>query len=220
MTLQNNPTQISVIDGLREVLEKNTVVHLSGKSGTGKTSFALYLIGQLLKDDDYGIWIQASESFPKKRFEIMYGTNQKHFNVLKNQLLVTPEKSFSSFENQSRFMKKFGSEEFLYPPDVQFIVIDNISHHLRFHLSNIKEIGEKVFFLDNFYSSELQPLILRCSRERIALILIHEVSFNMRLKQNLPFFNKLYERIKGINIVLRQSPITKKLVMEFMLESN
>ncbi|KKM17733.1 hypothetical protein LCGC14_1672820 [marine sediment metagenome] len=212
-------SQNKVLEGLQKILDKITVVNLSGESGTGKTSLALYLASYLLKDDHYCIWVQASELFPKKRLETMYGNNQKRLNILKNQILVAPDKCFATFDTQSEFMIKITHENYLFPPDLQFFVIDNISHHLRFRFSKVKEISEKILLLDRFYSSELLPLILRCSRENIILILIHEVSFNINLQRNQPFFNRLYERIKGLSIVLKQSSHSKKQVMDISAEN-
>ncbi|HEC37567.1 MAG TPA: hypothetical protein ENI29_04980 [bacterium] len=211
-------SQNKILEELQKILDKITVVNLSGESGAGKTSFALYLIGHLLRDDHFCIWVQASEPFPKKRLETMYGNNQERLRILKNQILVAPDKCFATFDAQSEFMIKITHENYLFPPDLQFFVIDNISHHLRFNFSKVREISEKILLLDRFYTSELLPLILRCSRENIILILIHEVSFNMNLQRNQPFFNRLYERIKGLKIVLKQSLITKERVMDLTIK--
>ncbi len=212
-------SQNKILEELQKILDKITVVNLSGESGTGKTSFALYLIGHLLRNDHYCIWVQASEPFPKKRLETMYGNNQKKLYILKNQILVAPDRCFATLDTQSEFMIKITHKNYLFPPDLQFIVIDNISHHLRFRFSKVEEISEKILLYDRFYTSELLPLILRCSREKIILILIHEVSFNMNLQRNQPFFNRLYERIKGLNIVLKQSLYSKKQVMDISAEN-
>ncbi|KKK82297.1 hypothetical protein LCGC14_2804810, partial [marine sediment metagenome] len=59
--------------------------------------------------------------------------------------------------------------------------------------------------------------ILHCSREKIVLILIHEVSFNVKLQKIQPFFHTLYKRMKGLKIILKQFKPTKKRVMELAL---
>ena len=211
-------SQNKMLKGLQKILHSTTVVNLSGESGTGKTSLALYLVSQFLEDEGCCIWVQASEPFPKRRLETMYGNNQKQLNTILKQVYIAPDKCFTTFDTQSEFMVKITHENYIFPPDLQFIVIDNISHHLRFKFSNVSEINEKILLLDRFYSSELLPLILLCSRENIILILIHEVSFNMNLQRNQPFFNRLYERIKGLNIVLKQSLITKERVMNLTIK--
>ena len=207
-----------ILAGISSILQKITVVNISGESGTGKTSFALYLVSQLLQNEEYCIWIQASESFPKKRLETMYGKNRKRLDTILNQVFIAPDRCFATYDAQSEFMVKINHENYLFPPNLQFIVIDNISHHLRFKLSQVSEISEKVLLLDKFYSSELLPLILYCSREKIILILIHEVSFNVKLQKTQPFFYKLYGRIEGANIVLTQSLYTKKRVMDLAIK--
>ena len=106
------------------------------------------------------------------------------------------------------------NENFLFPPDLRFIVLDNISHHLRFEISKVDDIRKRTSILDDFYNNILCPLILRCQREKITLILLHEVSFNVKLQKTLPFFHSLYKRIKGVNISLIKSSISKERVMK------
>jgi hypothetical protein len=46
---------------------------------------------------------------------------------------------------------------------------------------------------------------MRCLRENIILILIHEVSFNPSSGKTQPFFNKLYSRIQTVSITLSKN---------------
>jgi len=46
---------------------------------------------------------------------------------------------------------------------------------------------------------------MRCLREGIVLILIHEVSFDPSSGKTQPFFNKLYSRIKSVSITLSKN---------------
>ena len=55
---------------------------------------------------------------------------------------------------------------------------------------------------------------MRCLREEIVLILIHEVSFNPALGKNQPFFNKLYSRINSVNVSLSKPFGSKSKSME------
>jgi len=206
--------QDRVLAGIEVVLQKISIVNISGESGTGKTSFALYLVSQLLQNEEYCIWINASEPFPKRRLETMYKNNQRQLKEKLSQFFIAPSKVFPTFDDQSTFLRNLHSNGFPFPPSTRFIIIDNISHHLRLRVSQLNEISARILLLDNFYSSELLPLILHCSREKIILILIHEVSYNVKLQRTLLFYHTLYERMKGLNIILKQFKPTKKRVME------
>jgi hypothetical protein len=46
---------------------------------------------------------------------------------------------------------------------------------------------------------------MRCLRDNVVLILIHEVSFDPVLGKTQPFFNKLYSRIQSVNVTLSKS---------------
>ncbi|MHA2392573.1 MAG: hypothetical protein ACXAEX_11575 [Promethearchaeota archaeon] len=212
--------QSSNVKSFSEIFSQGTVISISGASGTGKTSLALYLIAEILKKSESSIWIQASEPFPKSRLESMYNAQRTKLKFLLSQIYIAPGKIFSSYPNQFHFLEKFVSDEYIYPPDLRFLVIDNISHHLRFYLSTMTEIKDKAHLLDEFYDSLLYPLIIRCQREKITLILIHEVSFNFKEQKNVPFFYKLYNRIKGVTISLNQSIYTKERTMELIFHDN
>jgi len=208
MTFQN-----VVLQGFEKILQHNSVISISGKSGTGKTSLALYLVAHSLTNGDVYkgscFWIQASEPFPKNRLVSMCKDQNKKCDYLLNNLYITPSKVFPSYSEQNNLLGKMVNENFLFPPDLKFIVIDNISHHLRFEISKVDDIRKRTSILEDIFNNILCPLILRCQRENITLILLHEVSFNVKLQKTLPFFHSLYKRIKSVNIFLRKSLISK-----------
>jgi len=213
MTFQN-----VVLQGFEKILQHNSVLSISGKSGTGKTSLALFLVSQSLANGDAYkdscFWIQASEPFPKNRLVSMCKEQKGKCDYLLNNIYITPSKVFPSYSEQNNLLGKIANENFLFPPDLMFIVLDNISHHLRFEISKVDDIRKRTYILDDFYNNILCPLILRCQRENITLMLLHEVSFNVKLQKTLPFFHSLYKRIKGVNISLIKSPISKERVMK------
>ena len=181
------------------------ILSISGKSGTGKTTLGLQISSSILtREKPYNsscIWVQASEQFPKKRLLTLYKESPGKMDYLLRNIFVFPRnKPFSNFREQSTFFNNLGT--FLLPSDVKFIVIDNISHHLRFAVSLNLDIKRKTILFDQFFNSQLFPLIMRCLREEIVLILIHEVSYNPGLGKTQPFFNKLYSRIQAVNITL------------------
>ena len=79
-----------ILEGIKEIFQDNTVISISGKSGTGKTSLALYLAGYYLASDiphdGSCVWIQASELFPKKRLKTMFQNTS--LNYLINNIFV------------------------------------------------------------------------------------------------------------------------------------
>jgi len=212
MTLQN-----VILRGFEKIFQRHSVVSVSGESGTGKTSLALFLVGKSLANGNVYkgscFWIQASEQFPRRRLVSMYDDNSKKSDYLLDNIYITPSKVIPSYSEQTELLRKIANESYLFPPNLRFIVIDNISNHLRFEISKVDDIRKRTFILDDFYDNVLSLLILRCQREKITLILLHEVSFNVKLQKTLPFFHSLYKRIKGVNIFLEKSPVSKERVM-------
>lgn len=198
----------SNITSLLDLLRERRVVSVSGESSTGKTTLALQLVTSKLIDetfnDEHCVWIQASEQFPKKRLHTIFKSFPEKVTTLLKKIFLYPVTSpFLTYEDQSAFLRTLGSTRL--PFNTKFLVIDNISHHLRFAASCCSNMKQKTTLLDEFFSSQLLPLIMRCLREEINLILIHEVSFDPGLGRNQPFFNKLYSRINSLNVYLSKS---------------
>jgi hypothetical protein len=205
------------ISSIYNLSQRNrSAISISGKSGTGKTILALQLISTILTErllENSCVWIQASELFPKKRLLSLYKTSPGKLDyLLKNIFVIPRNKPFSNYKEQSTFFNELGT--LLLPSNVKFIVIDNISHHLRLAVSLSSDIKRRVILLDQFFSSQLFPLIMRCLREKIILILIHEVSFNPSSGKTQPFFNKLYSRIQTVSITLSKNFRSNKKTME------
>jgi hypothetical protein len=207
------------MNGIKDLFQENTVISISGKAGTGKTSFSLFLIGTFLTSkipyDGSCVWVQASEPFPKKRLSSMFGDDKKKLMYLTGNFFIIPGNGpFTSYDLQLEILRDLSEKDSLLPPDLGFIVIDNISHHLRFKLSQINDVNQRSYLINNFYDTVLSPLIFRCHREKINLILIHEVSFDVESQQTRLFFSKLYERIKGVHINLSKSFISNQRTID------
>jgi len=211
--------QKSIMMSIKDLFHDNTVISISGKAGTGKTSLSLYLIGNFFTSSiPYGgscVWIQASEPFSKKRLGSMFREDGEKLKYLLTNFFITPDSGpFTTYDLQIESLKKFSENDFLLPPDIKFIVVDNISHHLRFKLSQISDVNQRSSLINTFYMKLLNPLIFRCQRDSINLILIHEVSFDVKTQQTRPFFSKLYERIRGVHIFLSKSFISNQRTIE------
>jgi len=205
-----------------DLSKRNGIISLAGKSGTGKTTLALQFVSTLMTLEkpyqDQCVWIQASEQFPKKRLNTLFESQpEKVAYVLKNIFVAPGIKPFSNYQEQSAYFRKLKTT--IFPNNVKVIVIDNVSHHLRFVASSCADFKERGAILDEFFGVQLFPLIMRCLREEIVLILIHEVSFDPNSNKTKPFFSKLYDRIEAINVNLSKTMGSSLKRMEISSEN-
>lgn len=184
---------------LSPYLEKrNKIISISGPSASGKTTLALQLITGI-SEGEKSIWIQASERFAKKRLASLLAHDESQkTRVMKNTFLLPPTHVTLSFEELSSLLRNLCDQDF--PPGTKFIVIDNISHHLRYALSQCDEINKKSRIVNFFFDEIFFPLIMRCFREDIHLILIHEVSQDIETGRTRAFYYKLFNRVESLNV--------------------
>jgi hypothetical protein len=217
--------QESIMSSINDLLQGNTLISISGKAGTGKTSLSLFLIGNSLTSffpyDGSCVWIQASEPFPKKRLYSMFGNDKKKSNYLIQNIYISPGSGpFTSYDHQLDIISKLVEKSYSLPPDLRFIVIDNVSHHLRYRLSKIIDLTIRSKLINRFYETIIVPLIFRCHKEKINLILIHEASFDVETQLTGPFYSKLYKRIRGVHINLSKSLVTTQRTMDLEFNNN
>lgn len=192
---------------VHKLMKKHKILNISGESGTGKTTLALQLVGNFLTDsypfEECCIWVQASELFPIKRLSRMFANTPEKFSYLQQDIFTTPHNTtLDTYFDQSQLFTKIINGHTILPPNLRFIVIDNISHHLRYEISKYKDIKVITSLIDDFYDSLLMPLIMFCQREGIFLILIHEISYDPNADKNRSFLFKLYDRLDTIKIDL------------------
>jgi hypothetical protein len=198
--------QVNFFKGIRKLLAHHNLISISGESGTGKTTLALQLIGTLLTSkepySDSCIWIQASEQFSLKRLIQIFQENKKKLEYIQNSIYTTPQKSLiHTYEQQALIINQIIGPAAL-PPFVKYLVIDNISHHLRYKLTQYSSPKDISSLLNIFYETQLMPLILFCKIYEITLVLIHEMTYSPKLDKLKPFFYKLYDRIRTVDIIL------------------
>ncbi|MFW9826706.1 MAG: hypothetical protein ACFFEY_03690 [Candidatus Thorarchaeota archaeon] len=207
--------------GLERLFLKKTVLSISGESGTGKTTFALYLVGKLLHNEESCIWIQAGEEFPIRRLEQIFKFSPIILNRIKKNTFLIPEgKLIHSYQEQSLLIQKIFNQDTVLPPSIKIIVIDNISHHLRYKVTHTANPIISLSLLDDFYETQLLPLILFCKRNKIILVLIHENTYNPKLEICKPFFYKLYDRLDTIDIILTNIFKIKKKILELSVDKS
>lgn len=189
--------------GITKLFTYHNIISISGESGTGKTTLALYLVGNCLKDGEQCIWIQASESFPIKRLAHLFKMHPEKLNSLRENIFVIPKNHvIHAYEEQCTLLQDLLVETKILPPNLRFIVFDNISHHLRFIITQYSKISHISDILNKFYENFIMPLIIFCKRNNLVLIIIHEVTYVPSLSCIKPFFYKLYDRLKTIDIIL------------------
>lgn len=198
----------AIVSRVFDLAKKNGLISIAGKSGTGKTTLALQFVSTLLTLEkpyrDQCVWIQASEQFPKKRLRSLFESYPDKVNYILKNIFVTPViKPFSSYQEQSAYFRRLKTT--IFPNNIKIIVIDNISHYLRYIIAFNSDFKRRGAIMDEFFSVQLFPLVMRCLREKIILILVHEVSFNPTSGKTKPFFSKLYDRIDSININLSKT---------------
>jgi archaellum biogenesis ATPase FlaH len=215
-------TEINLFQGIERLFSHHNILSVSGESGTGKTTLALQLIGTLLsKDEIYNdscIWVQANEKFPVRRLMQIFDASPQKLEYIRNNIYTIPQKGLiHTYEEQASILNKIINPEFNKPPNLRFIVIDNISHHLRYRLTHYNTPKDVLSLLDSFYDTLLMPLIIFCKRNKVILVLIHEVTYSPKLEKVKPFFYKLYDRIRTIDIVLSKinNDEKKNLLMRF-----
>jgi len=212
-------TQNVIFEGLKKLISKKNIISISGASGLGKTTLTQYLIGKLLinsRTQNYcSIWIQASEAFSRKRLSKIFEKKPVELEYIKNNVYIIPSKKpCVSYLEQNSILKSIWCKDSIFSPDLRFIVIDNISHHLRYELSNSQDIESTVSIINAFFDQQLHPLIMFCEREDVTLFLIHEVTYDPNIDRIAPFCHKLYDRINSLDIILKKEDITQEKTME------
>lgn len=198
-----------LFSGIKKLLSYNNIISVSGESGTGKTTLILQLIGRLLTYEepftDTCVWVQASELFPLRRLTQLFSGQKKKLDYIQENIFVIPRLNpIHTYEQQTSLIQQVIDSDFNLPYSLKYLVVDTISHHLRYKLTQYNNPKDVSSLLDTFYEIQLMPLMLFCMRRKISLILIHEVTYSPKQQCNRPFFYKLYDRINMINMVLQK----------------
>jgi len=192
---------------IHKLMNRHKIINISGESGTGKTTLALQLVGNFLTAtypfEECCIWVQASESFPIKRLSRMFANTPQEFSYLQQNIFTIPHNTtLNTYFDQSKLLGNILNGHSILPPNLRFVVIDNISHHLRYEISKYKDIKFITSLIDDFYDSQLLPLLMFCQREGIYLVLLHEISYDPNAEKSRSFLFKLYDRLDTIKIEL------------------
>ena len=213
-------TNEEILGKIWKLFLKKPVVSIYGASGTGKSSLVYFLVGNYLGISLSGqtVWIQASKNYSKKRITEMFQKDSKKLAYLFDNVFIIPSRPCQSFMEQKDLLERIANGSISLPPFTKFIIIDNISHHLRYEvLSNNNNIKRVTHILDSFFELQLMPLIMYCSQNNINLILTHEITYVPSLDMEKPFFYKLYDRIDSLYIILKDNFYSKKKIITIPL---
>ncbi len=217
-SVKNKNKNTNLVSILSQKFYNFSIINIYGESGTGKTTLALQLSSNFIlrhkNNKKSCIWIQASELFPKKRLFSMYSNDNERLEYLQQKLLIYPKVKIRDYLHQKEAIKRL-IDSALLPYGLKILVIDNISHHLRFQLSSYSNIQIRQNLLDEFFELIIAPLIFLCENQGIKLIFIHEVSYNPKTDRNVMFNNKLFSRINALNIELLKKKNTGDKIINF-----
>ncbi|TFF94130.1 MAG: hypothetical protein EU544_04875 [Promethearchaeota archaeon] len=205
------------------LMQQFSLINIYGKSGTGKTTYALQMLSDILKitpdtQEPLFVWVQAGEPFPKKRLDEMYCTNEKTLSYLKSHTMLYPKFPIDRYEELCERLIFLSQKHTLFTPSA--IIIDNISHHLRLEITKYEDISLITALMDDFFDSVIVPLVFYCGRNGISLILIHEVSYNPKKGKTIMFNHNLFSNLKSLNIELKQNRFTDTRTIAFSYQDH
>lgn len=215
--------EVDLFSGVKKLLAYNNIISISGESGTGKTTLALQLIGRFMTYEEpfvnTCVWIQAGEKFPLRRLTQLFSQKRRLDYIHENIFVIPPQNPIRTHNQQTSIIQHLIDPEGNIPHSLKYIVIDNISHHLRYKLTQYNNAKDASSLLNTFYETQLMPLMLFCTQQKITLILIHEVTYSPKDQYNRPFFYKLYDRIDMINIVLHNILIQNRKNLQIIYDA-
>lgn len=171
------------IDLLDQVLlggfRKGCVIHFYGDPGAGKTTFAMQIIVNIIKQGWRAIWVDCNGAFSISRFKTLLN-DQKNLSSL---IYVRP----SSFQNQTQIL-----QQLQYHLDrIGIIVVDPITHFYR--VERFRE-GNQGFFHE-LITKQLSTLTGIAHLQKIPIIVINYGTINKN-KRAVPLVEKGFERIE------------------------
>jgi len=110
----------SFLKGINKLFSYSSTLSISGESGTGKTTLALFLVGNCLTHEEQCIWIQASEKFPIKRLSQIFERNPDRLEYVQNNIFVHPNTSIiHTYQEQCEVFRNLLSDETILPPNLR-----------------------------------------------------------------------------------------------------
>lgn len=114
------PTGIAPLDDfLLGGFRKDSIVHFYGDPGSGKTTFAMQVVGNVIKQGWRGLWVDCNGGFSLKRFGQLLGDP----DLLRSLTYVRPK----SFQHQTQVIQQLQH----HLERAAIIVVDPLTHFYR-----------------------------------------------------------------------------------------
>lgn len=205
--------KITIFEQILRIFESTPILNIYGKAGTGKSSLVQYIIGYLIRQEpkSYGLWFKASDYFSTARLKSLFPDNPQ---LLDKFYLLPRTNPCETLTEQNDYLSRIATGALTLPPFINYLIIDNISHHLRRESAELP-IRRHMFMKNKFFESTLLPFIFFCQREDINLILIHEatqIPSDEERENDLlnakeiirPYFYQLFGKIISTNLYLEK----------------
>lgn len=188
------------------------IIQVSGKSGSGKSTFVQYLVGHLISNKENlssALWINTGSPFSDKRLEHNFNEAPEQLEYIKNNIFLT---NISSYFKQQNLINELNSLKDFIPINTKLLIFDSISYNFRLKLMKFNEIDIKIKLINSFFIEQIYPLQTFASLNRVNLIFIHEVSYKPKLNKNIKFLHKMFDRIDSIMIKLEINEKREKIL--------
>ncbi len=160
--------------------QRGSIIHFFGEPGAGKTTFAMQILCNILKQGWRAVWVDCNGAFSVNRFKKII---HKRSTLIKSLIYVRP----ISFRHQTNII-----QQLQYHVDkVGIIVVDPITHFYR--AERFKE-GTQGYFQE-LISKQLGTLTGIAHLRKIPIIVINYGTIN-RQKELVPLVIQGFKRVE------------------------
>ncbi len=158
---------------------KESIIHFYGDPGSGKTTFAMQIMANIMKQGWRGLWVDCNGAFSLDRFLQIIGDTES----LNSLIHVRPQ----SFQHQTQVIQQI--KHLL--DRLGVIVVDPITHYYR---ANWYREGSQGFFQE-LISSQLASLAGLAQLQKIPVIVINYATRNQH-GQSVPLTARGFNRFE------------------------
>ena len=142
---------------------KDSLLHFFGEPGAGKTTFAMQIMTNIMREGWKGIWVDSNAAFSLDKFAGIVGDT----SFVKNLIVVQPK----SFQHQTQILQNLK----FYLDHVGIIVVDAITSHYR--AERFAEASQG--FFQELIDGQLGTLIGIAHLQKIPIIVINYATVGM-----------------------------------------
>ncbi len=170
-TLGDCGMEIQLIDtSFVGALFNNSITHLTGGPGAGKSLLLLWYLGQrVLQREDGILWIDAGGSFSPGRVKALFGRDA---STILSHIMVARASSMKQMKAIIAEVASSGG-----PPGTSHVVVDPVSRWPRLALTRTtRSPGQVEFVAEDFFASVVEPLFFAGARDGFRIYFVHENS--------------------------------------------